>query len=141
MLPIVIDLSRAEPAWQQLLQGVLDRIAGGHLAAGAKLPSVRAMAQAVRLNPNTVARAYRELEVLGVVQGLPGRGVFVTPEGPQLATEQRGGVLAESLRAAVVAAAAGGLDSQEIQRVVDAALRGAAAPTAPAAAPEGNETA
>lgn len=123
MTRIAIDLGRPEPAWQQLVDGVLDLLLGGSLAVGGKLPSVRRMAQAVRLNPNTVARAYRELEVLGAVEGRQGRGVFVTPDGPAIARKVRGGALEAEIRRAIERAREAGLDDARIQRVVDAALR------------------
>lgn len=123
MTRIAIDLGRPEPAWQQLVDGVLDLLLAGSLAVGGKLPSVRRMAQEVRLNPNTVARAYRELEVLGAVEGRQGRGVFVTPDGPAIARKARGGALEAEIRRAIERAREAGLDDARIQKVVDAALR------------------
>lgn len=73
----------------QIARAVLDAVASGKLLEGAKLPSVRGMAAEALVNHNTAARAYRELEVLGVVKGQNGRGVFVTEEGPRLAREKR----------------------------------------------------
>ncbi len=121
-MKLVIDLSRPEPAWQQLVQGVLDHLAAGRLEAGAKLPSVRGMAQSVRLNPNTVARAYRELEVLGAVEGRQGRGVFVTEAGPRVARTERGGALEDDIRAAIQRAHEAGLDEARIRTVVEDVL-------------------
>ncbi len=83
------DPSRDLPPWRQIVEAVLDAVASGALTSGEKLPSVRGMAAEALVNHNTAARAYRELEVLGVVQGQNGRGVFVTDEGPRLAREQR----------------------------------------------------
>ena len=122
-MKIVVDLSRPEPAWQQLVHGVLDQLAGGHVEVGAKLASVRGMAQEVRLNPNTVARAYRELEVLGAVEGRQGRGVFVTPEGPRVARRERGGALRDDIQDAIARAREGGLDAEQIRKAVEIALK------------------
>lgn len=122
-MKIVVDLSRPEPAWQQLVHGVLDQLAAGHLEVGAQLPSVRSMAKAVRLNPNTVARAYRELEVLGAVEGRQGRGVFVTREGPRIARRERGGALREAIQVAIARAVEAGLDEAQIRKAVEAALK------------------
>ena len=63
----------------------MDALSSGALAAGEKLPSVRGMAAEALVNHNTAARAYRDLEHLGVVEGKNGRGVFVTPSGPKIA--------------------------------------------------------
>ena len=77
-----IDPARDTPPWRQLVDLVLDRVAAGNLGAGEQLLSVRAMAAQAMVNHNTVARAYRDLEQQGVVQGQNGRGVFVQAEGP-----------------------------------------------------------
>lgn len=84
-----VDPALDVPPSRQLVESVLDAVASGELAAGAQLPSVRAMAAEALVNHNTVARAWRELEHLGVVAGENGRGVFVTPGGPERAREQR----------------------------------------------------
>ena len=123
MTRIEIDLSRPEPAWQQLVHGVLDQLAAGHLEVGAKLPSVRGMAQSVRLNPNTVARAYRELEVLGAVEGRQGRGVFVTENGPDVARRERGGALEDDIRTAIRKAREAGMSDDSIRKTVEQALK------------------
>ena len=62
---------------------------------GARLPSVRELAGLVLINPNTVARTYRDLMQMGVTEGRAGSGVFVTEEGPELARAAR---RAETLR-------------------------------------------
>ena len=77
------------------------------------------------VNPNTVGKAYRELEVLGVVAGRNGAGVFVTPEGPDTArTERRQATLA-ALHAAVEAALAAGHDAALLRAAVAQRLGGA----------------
>ena len=84
-----VDPGLDVPPSRQLVEAVLDAVASGRLAAGGQLPSVRGMAAEVLVNANTVARAWRELEHLGVVAGENGRGVFVTPQGPAIARELR----------------------------------------------------
>lgn len=121
-MQIEIDLTRAEPAWQQIADGVLGRLAAGVVGVGERLPSVRGLAQEVRVNPNTVARAYRELESLGAVEGRQGRGVFVTPGGPELARHRRGRALAVGIRDVVARALGAGLTDEEIRAAVESAL-------------------
>ena len=72
------------PPCQQLVAAVLDAIAGGEVAPGDKLPSVRGVAEQALVNPNTAGKAVRELELLGVVVGRNGLGVFVSDAGPVL---------------------------------------------------------
>lgn len=74
---------------KQLVLRALDALASGELAAGAQLPSVRQLAARALVNHNTAARAYRDLEQLGVVRGQNGLGVFATQDAPRLARELR----------------------------------------------------
>jgi GntR family transcriptional regulator len=80
-----VDPGLDVPPSRQLVEAVLDALAAGELGAGEQLPSVRGMAAEVLVNHNTVARAYRDLEQLGAVVGVNGRGVFATAEGPRIA--------------------------------------------------------
>ena len=65
------------PIYRQIVDSYRDRIAAGILQPGDKLPSVRELATQLSINPNTIQRAYRELELEGVIQTLPGKGCFV----------------------------------------------------------------
>ena len=67
----------ATPIYRQIVQQVSLAVANGSLAAGTGLPSVRALAERLTVNPNTVAKAYAELTRDGTVVSQPGRGVFV----------------------------------------------------------------
>ena len=84
-----VDPHSETPPSRQLVDAVLDAVARGELGRGAKLPSIRAMAAEALVNPNTVGKAYRELEHLGVVVGRNGSGVFVTEEGETIARGRR----------------------------------------------------
>ncbi|HHW99476.1 MAG TPA: GntR family transcriptional regulator, partial [Firmicutes bacterium] len=66
------------PIYVQLQNQVKQAIAGGVLAPGEQLPSVRELAGRLAVNPNTIARAYQELEREGLIETLRGRGTFVT---------------------------------------------------------------
>ena len=84
-----IDPEADVPPSRQLVEAVLDAITRGELEPGSQLPSVRAMAAEAMVNHNTVARAYLELQRLGVTEGINGVGVFVTPRGPEVAAGER----------------------------------------------------
>lgn len=77
----VIDANSATPPFEQLRTQVRDAVAAGELAAGAKLPTVRALAEQLGLAANTVARAYRELETDGIIETRGRAGSFVAPQG------------------------------------------------------------
>jgi GntR family transcriptional regulator len=84
-----VDPDRPPSPSQQIVTQVLDAVAAGRLSAGERLPSVRDAAGQALVNPNTVARAWRDLEALGVVKGRAGAGVFVTDDGPDVARRER----------------------------------------------------
>jgi GntR family transcriptional regulator len=72
-----INLQSDVAVFAQLENEVRFAIASGDLKAGDKLPTVRAVAETLRINPNTVAKAYRDLEIMGLVYARRGMGIFV----------------------------------------------------------------
>jgi GntR family transcriptional regulator len=73
-----LDLHSGVPVYRQIIDQVAGGIAAGGLAAGDQLPTVRQMAVDLAINPNTVIRAYRELEVRGVLETQQGTGTFIS---------------------------------------------------------------
>ena len=73
-----LDLRSGVPVYRQLIDQVLGAIASGTLAAGDQLPTVRQVAVDLSINPNTVIRAYRELEIRGILTTQQGTGTFIT---------------------------------------------------------------
>jgi DNA-binding transcriptional regulator YhcF (GntR family) len=84
---LTIDPKSATPPFEQLRQQFIEQVRGGELAAGAKLPTVRRLADDLGLAPNTVARCYRELERDGFIETRGRNGSFVSAQGD--ATEQQ----------------------------------------------------
>ena len=74
---ILLDYRDARPIYAQICDGFRDQICAGILRPGDKLPSVRELATQLTINPNTIQRAYRELELQGWVESEAGRGSFV----------------------------------------------------------------
>jgi len=72
-----IDLQSRTPIYEQLYRRVTELVIKRRLKPGDKLPSVRELAKSLGVNPNTVAKAFRDLERDGVISTLPGRGSFV----------------------------------------------------------------
>lgn len=72
-----LDYRDAKPIYSQIVENFRAQIAAGILQPGDKLPSVRELAQQMSINPNTIQRAYRELEAKGIIQTVPGKGCFV----------------------------------------------------------------
>ena len=116
--------SSGVPIYLQLMEQVKHAIETGALKAGEQLPSIRPLAEELVVNPNTVAKAYRELEHEGVIELRQGAGAFVS----DTATTKRD---AEKLKAAKVLVAQGierlrarGITDEEIRRLVEAELAG-----------------
>jgi GntR family transcriptional regulator len=74
----MLDLATGVPAYRQIIDQVLGAIASGTLQGGDQLPTVRQLAVDLSINPNTVVRAYRELEIRGILTTQQGIGTFVT---------------------------------------------------------------
>jgi GntR family transcriptional regulator len=79
-LKININTGSSVPIYKQITEQVRLAVATGRLTVTDQLPSVRALAETLVLNPNTVARAYADLAREGVIETRPGRGVFIIPK-------------------------------------------------------------
>lgn len=75
---LTVDPRSSTPMYQQIIDDVKERIAKGILTPGSRLPAIRELAMDIMINPNTIAKAYQELEREGVIEVLRGRGTFVT---------------------------------------------------------------
>lgn len=109
-MDIRVDLSLPTHPSRQIVEAVLDRVAAGIVLPGDRLPSVRGLAAEALVNPNTVNKAYRDLEALGAVEGRSGAGVFVTKAGPAIARSERRGATLERVREAIETAVGAGHD-------------------------------
>ena len=87
------------PIYLQIINQVRYLVATGQLEAGAELPPIRVLAESLLINPNTVARAYRELEAAGVVYKRKGAGTYVSGEGSPLAESERRRIIGERIDA------------------------------------------
>ncbi|HDP34972.1 MAG TPA: GntR family transcriptional regulator [Candidatus Hydrogenedentes bacterium] len=82
-----INPKDGKPIYRQIMDQIKYLIASGRLQPGQELPTVRGLAQELIINPNTVARAYRELEQVGVLATRQGSGTFVSTRGTPLSRE------------------------------------------------------
>jgi GntR family transcriptional regulator len=112
------------PPYLQLVQQVRQAVRMGVLDVGDKLPTVKEVVAELAINPNTVLKAYRELEHEGIVEGRQGVGTFVSrrPDGPPPGTQMR---LARSLQKWIDAARGEGMDDDAIEALVRDMLRAA----------------
>ena len=87
--PIRIDPQLPVPIWSQIEEAVRRQIALGQLGAGEAIPSVRELAQRLRVNPATVSKAYQRLMDQGLLEVRRGEGTFVCEAPPQMARAER----------------------------------------------------
>src|SRR5262249_19224936 len=111
------------PIYEQIVTQVIYAVAGGALTEGALIPSVRDMAQRLLVHPNTVARAFQELERRGVLTARRGRGVGVSPEAAKACRAERLAIVQKRLRDTLHEAVEAGLEEQQLQRLVEAELK------------------
>ncbi len=83
---VKLDFDSTRPIYMQIIDEVKRAVARNFLKPGGKLPSQRELAQAARVNPNTVQRAYREMEAMGLVETRRGEGTYIREDEGLLAT-------------------------------------------------------
>jgi GntR family transcriptional regulator len=109
-----LDLATGVPAYRQVIDQVLGAIASGTLRGGDQLPTVRQLAVDLSINPNTVVRAYRELEIRGILTTQQGIGTFVTTQPVPVDEAVRQRQLDQLIGDLLARAGAAGLTADEI---------------------------
>ena len=117
-----LDPGSGVPTYLQLVQQVEHALRLGYLKPGDQLPKVRDVVAQLAINPNTVLKAYRELETKGLAAGRPGQGTFVQATLSQVALPELT-TLRRSLTGWVLAASEAGLDDDGIAALVASVLR------------------
>ncbi|MEV0805193.1 GntR family transcriptional regulator [Micromonospora sp. NPDC050200] len=134
MIEFVLDGRSKVNTYVQLIQQVKQALRVGLLTPGDQLPKVRDVAQSLAINPNTVLKAYRELEIEGLVEGRPGVGTFVrrTLASSSLSHQAE---LREELVAWLHRARAAGLTPEDVTALVETTMRAALIAGTPRAEP------
>lgn len=122
---ITVDLRDRKQLYEQLVDNVKNLILTGELKADEKLPSVRSLARELGINPNTIQKAYSELERCGVILTLPGRGSIVVAQVDNLKREQLAG-LTEKLVQLAHDAKNAGITEEEFVAAAQTAYKGGA---------------
>jgi GntR family transcriptional regulator len=119
-----LDSHSKVATYMQLVQQVRQSLRTGLIGPGDQLPKVRDVAESLAINPNTVLKAYRVLELEGLVEGRPGVGTFVVRSlaGPSLASQ---GALREELVVWLRRARVAGLEQEDVVALVETTLRDA----------------
>ena len=117
-----IDSRDPRPIWRQIEESIQLRVAARLLGPGSRMPSVRDLAKELRVNPATVAKAYRRLTAAGVLQVARGDGTYVAPR-PPLAARARDELLEQAARRFASVAVSLGVDLGRGRRQLEAAWR------------------
>ena len=112
-----LDLQSRTPIYQQLKEKILRLIMAGAIGPGDPLPSVRVMARDLGINPNTVAKAYQDLEKSGLIYSVAGKGSFIS--GEETLDRQMTASVLDRFREAVREARSAGVDRQTALALVE----------------------
>ena len=115
---IHISAGDAVPIYLQIVSQVKYLVASGRLSLGEELPPIRVLAQRLLINPNTVARAYRELEVAGVVTKRRTAGTFVSDGGPLLERRERLKILSKRIDALLAEARQMDVSTKDLLKLI-----------------------
>lgn len=120
---LIIDPRSSTPIYQQIVEGVKENIMKEILEPGERMPSVREMAKMLLLNPNTVQKAYQELERQKVIVTLRGKGTFISEEYKGERDQQKMQELKEWFKKGIVEAHYIGLKREELFKIIEEAMR------------------
>jgi GntR family transcriptional regulator len=123
-LTFSLNPTNGAPFYKQIILQVEMAIADGRLRTGDQLPTVRSLAVDLQVNPNTVGRAYNELEIRGIVTTQHGTGTFIGDRKVSIPEVQREQILAEVTRSFVIHAASYGFTIEELADYLNELKRG-----------------
>lgn len=121
-MQIQIDNASSRPVYQQIIDQIKRDIALGRLNPEEKLPTVRELAARLAINPNTIAKAYRQLEQEGIINTKPGAGAFVANLDSNLSNAVKKKLVSAELERIIVEAFHMQIDTQSLRRWFEAAV-------------------
>lgn len=122
-MQLSVEPDNGIPIYEQLVRQIKYAVAEGVLVPGQVIPSVRELARQLAVNPNTVQRAFMQLQDEDVLQALRGRGMAVCPGAKQRCVSDRKQLLAERLESELEEAIRGGLDPERLRDMFEKALK------------------
>jgi GntR family transcriptional regulator len=114
-----LNPSDGMPIYKQIINQVKHMLGAGRLRPGDEMPSVRVLARQLLVNPNTVSRAYRDLEAMGLLVSRQGSGTFVTNAGSPLASREKLRLVTERADALLVEAQQLGFSLDHVKKLLD----------------------
>jgi GntR family transcriptional regulator len=124
-MPFQVDSASPVPIYEQIADQLVYAVATGDLSPGDEVPSVRQLSVQLTVNPNTVVRAYQQLELLGVLEPVRGQKMVVAEEAAKKCKARRKERLRERVDDLVREAVSAGLTSDEVHQLIDAGWPGA----------------
>ena len=118
-MKLIISTSSMIPIYEQIMEGIRKMIASGELANGDALPSVRTLANELRISVLTVKKAYDRLEEEGLTHTVHGKGTFVSQVDPALVAEQQRQEVEADMEKLIGKARAFGIGRAELRQILD----------------------
>lgn len=109
---INIDSRSSKPIYEQIIEKVKENIIKGILKPGDKLPSVRELASAIAINPNTISKAYNELERMKTIEVIRGKGTFVVENFKPIMDEEKMREIKEHMKNIIIESHYIGMDKE-----------------------------
>ena len=111
---IHIDSRSSKPIYEQIIERIKENIIKGILKPGDKLPSVRELAAAITINPNTISKAYSELERTKAIEVIRGKGTFVAENFKPVINEEKMKIIKEHMKEIIIEAHYIGVDKNKL---------------------------
>lgn len=120
---ISVDVKSRVPIYEQIVESVRDAVLKGLLLTDDPLPSVRSLASELAINPNTIQKAYTELDKLKIVYTVPGRGSFIASNTKEIENEHIEKILSE-IRSSFAEMRSLGVEKEKIMEILDEVWEG-----------------
>lgn len=117
-----IDLMSRVPVYEQIIKQVEEQVLIGMMKAGDKMPSVRSLSIKLSINPNTIQKAYTELDRRGLIVTVPGKGSFISDNATELVGEKSRGKM-ENLTEIITELAYAGVTEEEVIQAVESVYK------------------
>jgi GntR family transcriptional regulator len=114
-----LDASSGVPLYRQLIEQVENAVVSGRLCSGERLPTIRALSVALKINPNTIAKAYNELEIRGILKTQVGSGTFISEKTPEADNDRRQAKMNEAIGRFLREMGSLGLSKADIIRLIE----------------------
>ena len=116
---INIDSRSGKPIYEQIIEKIKENIIKGILKPGDKLPSVRELASLITINPNTISKAYNELERMKAIEVLRGKGTFVVENFKPIMNEEKMKEIKENMKKIIIEAHYIGVDKDKLTDILN----------------------